>query len=351
MMEKKQPNFKQYLTICSMNTVLRFLVLGIISLPIYSSAQTYAEKLGFPKGSKVLILHVDDAGMSKESNQGVVESINKGVANSFSIMMPCPWVPEIFAYLQKYPKSDAGLHLTMNAEWKDYRWPPLAGGAAVPGLTDSQGAMWSGVLDVVTHAKAQEIALEIEAQLQRSRKAGWEPTHFDSHMGTLFATPTFLEQYLSIGMREKIPVMFPGGHNTLVSKTNAGIISIQQAQKIGEKLWQAGLPVLDDLHNLSYGFRYPTEKVSDQQLQKIAANNYIQSLKELQPGITMVIMHCSVAGEHFEHISSSGIIRRADWLAMQSPELKKYLEENNIILTTWRELMERRKKLLSASGG
>ncbi|MCA6495195.1 MAG: polysaccharide deacetylase family protein [Chitinophagaceae bacterium] len=334
-----------------MKSIIRCLLFWIVFVPLLSRAQTYAEKLGYPKGSKVLILHVDDAGMSKESNEGVVASIEKGVANSFSIMMPCPWVPEIFAYLKKYPKSDAGLHLTMNAEWNDYRWPPLAGAAAVPGLTDSQGAMWSGVVDVVTHAKAQEIALEIQAQLQRSRKAGWEPTHFDSHMGTLFATPAFLEQYLAIGMREKIPVMFPGGHNTLVSKTNAGIISVQQAQKIGEKLWQAGLPVIDDLHNLSYGFRYPQDKTNDQQLQKIAANNYINSFKELQPGITMVIMHCSVAGEHFEHISSSGIIRRADWLAMQSPDLKAHLEKNNIILTTWRELMERRKKLLIASGG
>ena len=31
---------------------------------------TYAERLGFPKGAKVLILHVDDAGMSFDSNQG-----------------------------------------------------------------------------------------------------------------------------------------------------------------------------------------------------------------------------------------------------------------------------------------
>ena len=334
-----------------MNSLKYCLLLGIALLPQLSGAQTFAEKLGYPKGSKVLILHVDDAGMSKESNEGVFESIEKGVANSFSIMMPCPWVPEIFSYLKKHPSADAGLHLTMNAEWKDYRWAPLAGAAAVPGLTDPQGAMWSGVVDVVTHAKPKEIAIEIEAQLLRSRKAGWEPTHFDSHMGTLFATPAFLEQYLSIGMREKIPVMFPGGHSTLVQKTNGGLLSVDQAKAIGEKLWQAGLPVIDDLHNASYGFKYPQEKVSDRELQKLAADQYIRSFEGLQPGITMVIMHCSVAGEHFEHISSSGTIRRADWLAMQSTDMKKYLEKNKIIVTTWRELMERRKKLLISSGG
>jgi hypothetical protein len=35
---------------------------------------------------------------------------------------------------------------------------------------------------------------------------------------------------------------------------------------------------------------------------------------------------------------------------MQSPKLKKYLLENHIELTTWRELMQRRKKLLTESG-
>ncbi len=41
---------------------------------------TYAEKLGFPKGSKVVILHVDDAGMSYDSNQGAITALTKGVA-------------------------------------------------------------------------------------------------------------------------------------------------------------------------------------------------------------------------------------------------------------------------------
>lgn len=317
------------------------LIIGCVQL----KAQTYAEKLGYPAGTKVLILHVDDAGMSKESNEGVFQSTQQGIANSFSIMMPCPWVPEILHYLKKNPMADAGLHLTLTSEWNDYRWGPLAGSAQTPGLTDPEGAMWSSVAAVVTHASAAEIRTEITAQLLRSRKAGWEPTHFDSHMGTLFANPDYLNEYLSLGMKEKIPVMFPGGHSTLVSKSNAGLISPAQARAIGEKLWNAGLPVLDDLHNMSYDFRYPEGTISDSQLQDIAVQQYIQSFANLQPGITMVIMHCSVTADHFKHISNSGTIRRADWLAMQSPTLKKYLQDNHIQLTTWRELMNRRKKI------
>ncbi len=85
---------------------------------------TYAEKLGYPKGAKVVILHVDDVGMSFDSNEGAIRSMTEGVANSCSVMMTCPWVPGYLHYLKDHPEIDAGLHLTLTSEWKDYRWGP-----------------------------------------------------------------------------------------------------------------------------------------------------------------------------------------------------------------------------------
>src|SRR5690606_16617405 len=89
--------------------------------------KTYAEKLGFPKGAKVIILHIDDVGMSWDSNQGAITAMEEGVANSLSIMMPCPWVPGFVNYMKTHPDVDAGLHLTLTSEWRDYRWAPLSG--------------------------------------------------------------------------------------------------------------------------------------------------------------------------------------------------------------------------------
>ena len=323
-----------------------FYLVSLLVAPIFLLSQTYAEKLGYPKGAVVIILHVDDAGMSFDSNEGVFKAMGEGVANSTSIMMPCGWVPAVFSYLKEHPKADAGLHLTLTSEWKSYRWGPLAGKSAVPGLVDKEGAMWKGVADVVAHASAEEVYTEIKSQLQRSRTAGWDPTHFDSHMGTLFGSEPFLKKYLQLGMEEKIPVMFPGGHNSMIMKSEAGsMLKKDQTTAIGAMLWKAGLPVLDDLHNVSYGFKYPKQVISDDQLQKIAVDYYINSFKELKPGVTMVIMHCTNPSEVFGKISDSGIIRKADLLAMLSPAFKKYITDNKIILTTWRELMERRNKI------
>jgi predicted glycoside hydrolase/deacetylase ChbG (UPF0249 family) len=308
---------------------------------------TYAEKLGYPNGAKVLIIHVDDVGMSYDSNEGAVNAMTKGAATSCSVMMPCGWVPGYIHYWKEHPQTDAGLHLTLTSEWKDYRWGPLAGKQAVPGLVDNEGDLWSSVEDVVKHASADEVYTEIKAQLDRARTIGFTPTHLDSHMGTLFASPAFIQMYVKLGMENHIPVMMPAGHDVLIQQqTGFSDAQIQQIRDIGKMLWNAGLPVLDDLHNFSYGWSVPDDvKSNDKKLQAWRTQKYIEAIKSLKPGVTMMIMHCTATTEVFPYISDSGPTRRGDMLAMMDPAFKKALSDEHIILTTWRELMEKRSKI------
>jgi predicted glycoside hydrolase/deacetylase ChbG (UPF0249 family) len=341
--------------------LLLSLLTGHISMTFAQTQQTYAEKLGWKKGDRVVILHIDDAGMSYDSNLGTIRAMEEGVANSVSVMMPCPWVPGFVKYLKEHPQTDAGLHLTLTSEWPAYRWGPLTGKPASPGLVDLEGAFWPNVADVVKHASADEVEAEIRAQLARARQMGFEPTHLDSHMGTLFASPAFLERYIKVGIEQKIPVMFPGGHNTAIfaqlteealaeGRIKKGQVyppaaEAGQFRETARMIWQAGLPVLDDLHNTSYGWLLPAGiPVTDENLQKMKTEKYIQSLKALKPGVTMVIMHCTAPTEVFKHFSSSGDTRKGDLLAMIDPALKEAIQQEGIILTTWRELKQRRDK-------
>jgi len=326
--------------------MIRLFIICLVFFSSYSFAQeTYAEKLGFPKGSKVLILHVDDVGMSWDSNQGAFQAIEKGVASSLSVMMPCAWVPGFVHYLKDHPQLDAGLHLTLTSEWTDYRWSPLTGKTASPGLVDSEGAFWPSVDEVIKHASANEVEAEIRAQLDRAKTMGFTPTHLDSHMGTLFSSGEFMQRYIKVGIENKIPVMFPGGHNTMIGKSFAAE-QMTQLRQVGQSIWNAGLPVLDDLHNVSYDWKYSIDtNLSDADHQKFATGKYIESIKELKSGLTMVIMHCTKPSDVFSSISDSGKTRKGDLLAMTDPAFKKFLSDEKIILTTWREVMERRQKL------
>lgn len=294
--------------------------------------QTYAERLGFPEGTRALILHVDDAGMSHDSNVGTWKAIDEGAANSVSIMMPCPWVPEFAKYVRENPEVDAGLHLTLTSEWDNLRWPPLAGKPVVPGLTDEQGCLWDNVPLVIENATADEVEIEIRAQIERARNLGFEPTHMDSHMGTLFAHMPFLERYIKVGIEEQIPVMFPAGHNTFVGENPAR--KTEEFLAYGKQIWDGGLPVLDDLHSSSYDWKMENK-----------VDRYVDVIRNLKPGVTMVIMHCTQTFENFSWISSSGILRRGDLKAMLDPEIMRVIEEEGVVLTTFRELKERRDAL------
>lgn len=327
-----------------MKTVLISLIVLVMYLPNAKGQSTYAEKLGFEKGKKVIILHVDDAGMSYDSNVGTMRSLNEGVATSTSVMMPCAWVPHFFDWYKSNPKWDVGVHLTLTSEWKQYRWFPLVGKDKAPGLYDQQGAFWHNVAQVVQQAKPEEVEAECKAQIARFRGFGIEPTHIDSHMGTLFQ-PKYIKRYVALGISEKIPVMLPGGAMTLIgqgrSELEKGLL-----RELGKQLWEAGLPVLDDLHADSYGWNLPKgQQATDQALQEFKTTRYIELLKSCAPGLTMIIMHSTDPSDTFQFISDSAATRKGDMLAIMDPRLKRFIEEQGIILTTFREINERRAKV------
>ncbi|MCF6285756.1 MAG: ChbG/HpnK family deacetylase, partial [Candidatus Hydrogenedentes bacterium] len=139
--------------------------------------KTYAERLGWPEGARIVMFHSDDMGMCLEGNQGTAKALEVGLVTSVSTMMPCPWVPGWLKYLKANPKVDNGLHLTLTSEWDDYRWGPVAGKPAVPSLVDEQGALWDNVGLVLKPATADDVETEIRAQIDKALDIGMPVTH------------------------------------------------------------------------------------------------------------------------------------------------------------------------------
>jgi len=320
-----------------MNKLAFLMIAALAAAPVVFAQEaaperSYAERLGWPAGSRVVIFHVDDSGMCHDANMGAKDALTNGVASSTSVMFPCAAVPEFMELWKAYPTWDVGVHLTMTAEWKNYRWGPVAGKPTVPGLVDEEGCMWHEVFQVMKSAMPDEIETEIRAQVDRCTSFGMKPTHLDSHMGTLFADPRYTERYVKVGIELGIPILMPGGHMQYVGQDNP--MAGKMARQVAQQLWDAGLPVLDDINTGDYpkGAANKTEQICE-------------FLREMKPGITYFIVHCTRPSAVFQHISSSGGKRLAETEAMISPEVKKVVEEEGIILTTWRELKERRDKV------
>src|SRR6185295_7267511 len=109
-----------------MKTLLLFVMIMFAGSWV-TAQQTLAERLGYPKDTKLLIIHSDDLGVSHSENEASTMAMEKGSVSSASIMVPTPWFSEIAAYAAVHPKSDFGLHLTLTSEWKYYKWGSLSG--------------------------------------------------------------------------------------------------------------------------------------------------------------------------------------------------------------------------------
>ena len=102
-------------------------------------SRTLAERLGYPRNTRLLIVHADDLGMAHSINVASIRAFETTLVNSGSIMIPCAWLPEIAAYARANPDADLGLHLTLTSEWKLYRWSSVLPRDRVKSLFDSSG--------------------------------------------------------------------------------------------------------------------------------------------------------------------------------------------------------------------
>jgi chitin disaccharide deacetylase len=175
------------------------------SLP-QSSPKTLAERLGFARDAKLVIIHADDVAWSHSVNAATTKALETGLVNSASIMVPCPWFPEIADYAKSHPSVDFGLHLTLTSERVYYRWGPVASRDLVPTLLDSDGYLlhdWTAS----THIDPQQAEIELRAQINRAYAMGIHPTHLDSHQYRLYNNGQQLFQIaLRLAHEYKLPL-------------------------------------------------------------------------------------------------------------------------------------------------
>ncbi|HMU46551.1 MAG TPA: ChbG/HpnK family deacetylase [Chitinophagaceae bacterium] len=137
-----------------------------------------------------LLFRLDDIGMCHSVNMAAKKVLDTGMPVSMSVMVPCPWFTEAAELLKQYSNVSVGIHLTLNSEWKNYRWGPVAGINAVPSLVDSLGHFFpSRSLLFGNNPKLSEIETELKAQIDKAIKAGLKIDYLDYHMGAAVQTP------------------------------------------------------------------------------------------------------------------------------------------------------------------
>ena len=286
----------------------------------YSEQQTRStlqERLGYPADAKLLIVHADDLGMAHSVNAATIKAFESGLVNSGSIMVPCPWLPEMAAYARSHPEADLGLHLTLTSEWRFYRWGPVLSKERVSSLLDNSGYLYPTESEAASHVKATEVEAEIRAQIDRARALGIKPTHLDSHMGTLYQNKTLFEVLLRVGRDNKLPVLLPK--------------DLQASSDMSSILNQNDI-LIDRM--ITIGPNVPADGWS---------KFYSDAIKSLQPGVTELIVHTAYDDEEMrgataDHPDWGAAWRQRDFQFLTSDTFRGLLKENQIKLVTWREI-------------
>jgi chitin disaccharide deacetylase len=298
----------------------------------YIAPITWAEKLGFPKGKKVIMLHADDIGMCKEANIAAIDYLKNDKIQSAAVMMPCEYAADMIEWAKKNPQEDIGLHLTLTSEWKTYRWGPVASPQEVSGLLDPDKKLWHDVPEVVTHASAAEVEKEIRAQIDKSIALGYRPDHIDTHMGTLYGHPSYMEVFFRVAQEYGIPanVIDVSDPEVLAGFRKLGYPITDEAVKLFEAYT---LPKLDYFSSAPEGSTYE-EKIK----------NFKTLIQSLKPGLTEIIFHPSVETANLKTITNSWQQRVWEAKMFSDPDLIKFFKDEGIVFTNWNEIMKRHKK-------
>jgi len=297
-------------------------LLCCFSSALLSQVKTIQERLGYAKDAKLVIIHADDLGVSHSENSASIEAMESGSVSSASIMVPCPWFPEIAAYSRTHPDSDLGLHLTLTSEWKFYKWGPVSSKDKVPGLVNADGYFYSTVDSVYASAPVSEVKEEIRNQVLKAREAGMDPTHLDAHMGTALYNADYFRVYLETGREFGIPVFIPKDLETYLKMKFDTLLTAQDV--LVDNVFSA---TPDDFKS---GF----------------GEFYSNGIRNLKPGLTYLIIHVARDNEEMQaitvdHPDWGAAWRQQDFDFFTSPECAEILKDNNIHVITWREIRDK----------
>src|SRR6202020_276316 len=300
--------------------ILRLMLLGCLWSTFLARgfAQTLVERLGYPPGTKLIIVHADDLGETHSVNAAAIKALQGGTINSASLMVPCPWVPEIADYAKSHPDADFGLHLTLTSERVYYRWGPVAPADKMPSLVDQNGYFHHEWKEG-EHINAKEVEVELRAQIERALAMGVRPTHLDSHQYRLIMNGKELfDTMLRVAHEYKLPVF--------VTRDWFGDHPYLQASLAPSDV------VLD--HTVTIEPKIPPEKW---------AGFYLTALQNLKPGVTEFVIHPGFDDDELraatrERSTWGSAWRQRDYDFFTSDQFREILAQQKIKLITWREL-------------
>ncbi len=282
-------------------------------------------RLGLSETDRVAIIHTDDIGMNYSSVAAFADLWEFGLISSGAVMIPCPWALKAAEYAREHPQADLGVHSTLTSEWKSYRWGPISTRDPESGLLDGEGFFYATTREAREHASPARVQVELEAQVQQALRWGMQPTHIDTHMGTV-ASLELIPAYLKVALAHRLPPMIFRMDEASWQAAGVDAQTAQMAVRLMGQLEDMGLPLLDVIAGL------------DLRRHEDVLDHAKQVLGGLKPGITHFIIHPAKDSPDLRELAPDWRARVANYETFLRPDLRQFVQAQGIHVIGYRAL-------------
>lgn len=254
-----------------------------------------------------LIIQSDDFGITEAVTYGTLKGIRDGMITCTGMFSNMPSSSLAAQMIKDYPEICLGQDINIVAG------KPVSNPKNVPGMVQENGYFLTANMhrekDVTAkehdHLDYEECCLEVEAQIQKFIElTGKKPEYLHGHS---YGTQTLGKVMHEMAQKYEIPITF----------------DMYQQYKIGflEESW----------NKKPFGLE---EQLKTNPIEYITNKDYMPQNCE----VMLIGTHCGYVDSDLFNVSSYTLIRNRDLMAITSPEMKKWIKENEMELISFRDL-------------
>ncbi len=295
------------------------------------------QKLGFTANDRLLIINADDFGMTKGTNEAIIHLFEENSITSASIMIPCSDSNEAMEICNQKSIRNIGIHLTLTSgELNPYQ--PVFNKRTLKSLISADGYFHADVAYMESNSDEDEVRLEMESQIQSAILKGMDPTHLDSHAGSimgLFTGRDFLEIAFDLCEKYRLPYNLP---TKILEQPflNADQLRLFQTRIASAK--NRKILLIDDMVSLPYCLN-PVIEYSKVKKQLAGI------LKNIRPGITQLTVHPSKITDQLIAITNCYKEREIEYCLLKDIEMKQLMHSERIHLISWKEIRDLQRSM------
>ncbi|MFD1175882.1 polysaccharide deacetylase family protein [Paenibacillus puldeungensis] len=277
---------------------------------------------------RYIIINADDLGITRTTNQAIFALLQKNVVTSASLMVPCAHAHAAVRLCKRINKPNIGIHLTLTSVESQYL-KPVFRSKHLRTLTTEEGFFPHDISEVEKKADPEEARMELEAQIASAISFGLDPTHLDSHAGSIMGLNfdrDFLEIAFDLCEKFRLPFNLP---QRIIEQP---FYTESQKQRFAQRIESAkrrGILLIHDLYSLPYQLQ-EGEDYDD------IKREFIERLQHLGPGITQIVAHPSLTTPEIQALTPHYKKREIEFRLFSDPEIVKLMNKEGLELISWR---------------